>query len=78
MPSSWRGTMEDPSTMSLLFDIYSNCEPPSSTLALEALVMLGSLRRSLFSSDDERQAFLVRMMNGDFTPLKTCDVTSLD
>jgi exportin-7 len=35
-----------------------------SPLALENLVSLGSLRRSLFSSDEERLAFLHRMLNG--------------
>jgi len=39
--------------------------PPLLVLqALEVLVLLASLRRSLFSSDEERQAFLSRLMRG--------------
>lgn len=37
----------------------------------QVLVALGSIRRSLFSSDDERQAFLVRMLAGTLTILQT-------
>ena len=48
--------MEDPKTMSLFFELYTASAPPSSSSALESLVLLASLRRSLFSSEDERQA----------------------
>ena len=56
--------MEDPATMKLFFDIYAASSPPQSSEALEALVLLASLRRSLFSSDEERQHFLNRLMTG--------------
>ena len=72
VPSSWRPTMEDPSTMALFFDLYaSQPSSPSSKLALEALVLLGSLRRSLFSTDDERQGFLLRMVSGTLSILQS-------
>jgi exportin-7 len=71
VPSTWRSAMEDPATMQLYFDVYAVTNPPSAKLALEVLVALGSLRRSLFSSDDERQAFLLRMMGGTLTILQT-------
>eukprot|EP00962_Isochrysis_galbana_P055438 scaffold27215_cov74-Isochrysis_galbana.AAC.1 len=37
--------MEDPPTMQLFFDIYNSSSPPTSSKALEVLVLLASLRR---------------------------------
>ena len=71
VPSSWRATMEAPATMQLYFDVYSTCSNPPAKLALEVLVALGSIRRSLFSSDDERQGFLNRILNGTLAILQT-------
>ena len=70
LPSSWRATMEDPKTMSLFFELYTASAPPSSSSALESLVLLASLRRSLFSSEDERQSFLNRLMRGSLQILQ--------
>ena len=39
-------------------------------MALESLVLLASLRRSLFSSEEERQAFLNRLMRGSLRILQ--------
>mmetsp|Transcript_7505 Transcript_7505/g.12746 ORF Transcript_7505/g.12746 Transcript_7505/m.12746 type:complete len:1077 (-) Transcript_7505:234-3464(-) len=64
VPSSWRATMEDASTTQLFFDLYTSSTAPGSSRALEAVVLLASLRRSLFSSDEERYAFLSRLMRG--------------
>ncbi len=35
VPSSWRGTMEEPSTTRLFFNIYLSSRSPSSATALE-------------------------------------------
>jgi len=70
VPSSWRATMEDTSTMALFFDLYASSSAPHSSKALEALVLLASLRRSLFSSEDERLGFLARMMRGTLQVLQ--------
>eukprot|EP00882_Tetradesmus_deserticola_P016315 GHRQ01017417.1.p1 GENE.GHRQ01017417.1~~GHRQ01017417.1.p1 ORF type:complete len:285 (+),score=122.06 GHRQ01017417.1:116-856(+) len=64
VPSSWRGLIEDPSTLQLFLDYYAASSPPPSKLALECLVRLASVRRSLFSSDVERSKFLNRLVNG--------------
>ncbi|WIA44165.1 hypothetical protein OEZ86_010498 [Tetradesmus obliquus] len=64
VPSSWRGLIEDPSTLQLFLDYYAASGPPPSKLALECLVRLASVRRSLFSSDVERSKFLNRLVNG--------------
>jgi hypothetical protein len=37
--------MEDPPTMQLFLDIYNSSSPPTSSKALEVLVLLASLRR---------------------------------
>ena len=73
VPSSWRAAMEDPSTTGLYFDVYTSSQGggPSAKLALEVLVSLGSLRRSLFSSDEERQSFLLRMIKGTLAILQS-------
>lgn len=64
VPSSWRSLVENPSTLQLFLDYYGSSQPPPSKLALECLVRLASVRRSLFSSDTERSKFLNRLVNG--------------
>ena len=68
VPSSWRSLIEAPATTSLLFDAYGESAPPVSNLALECLVRLASVRRSLFASEVERNEYLRRLIAG------TCDV----
>ena len=64
VPSSWRSLIEEPATMALLFDVYKSTNPPCSNLALECLVRLASVRRSLFASETERNEYLRRLING--------------
>ena len=64
VPSSWRPAIQDTTTMQLLFDFYHNSEPPRSSMALQAVVQLSSVRRSLFSSEKERTVFLQALMTG--------------
>ncbi|KAF8061166.1 XPO7 [Scenedesmus sp. PABB004] len=64
VPSSWRALVEAPETLQLFLDYYAASGPPPSRLALECLVRLASVRRSLFSSDAERSKFLNRLVNG--------------
>lgn len=71
LPSSWRATMEETGTMALFFELYAASAPPSSSLALECLVFLASLRRSLFSSEEERQSFLNRLVRGTLDILRS-------
>lgn len=71
VPSTWRGTMEDSATSALFFDLYRSTQPPIQSLTIQVLVLLGSLRRSLFSSDEERQSFLQRMVRGSLLILQT-------
>lgn len=63
-PTSWRTVLQDPATIELLFDFYKKTEPPQSSKAMEAIILMCSVRRSLFPSDKDRGAFLGRLMVG--------------
>lgn len=62
VPSSWRPIVQDSTVMQLLFEFYLNTVPPMSNLALESIVQLSSVRRSLFSVEKERTDFLNHLM----------------
>ena len=63
-PTSWRALLSDAATTDLLFYFYANTEPPQSSRAMEALILLSSVRRSLFPTDKDRAAFLSRLIGG--------------
>ena len=63
-PTNWRPVLQDPGTIELLLDFYANTDPPRSNKAMEAVILICSVRRSLFPSDKEREAFLGRVMTG--------------
>lgn len=64
VPSAWRPIVQDTATLDLFFQFYIQCDPPRSSLALQALVQLSSVRRSLFATDKERAIFLQTLMSG--------------
>ncbi|XP_072984276.1 uncharacterized protein [Typha latifolia] len=64
IPSSWRPLLQDPSTVQIFFDYYRITEPPLSKEALECLVRLASVRRSIFTDDPARSQFLSHLMAG--------------
>ena len=63
-PTSWRSVLQDPATIELLFDFYANTEPPRSSSAMQAVILMCSVRRSLFPTDKDRAVFLGRLMSG--------------
>lgn len=63
IPSAWRASVEDPSTLSIFLEYYKASQPPLSNASLECLVRLASVRRSLFSSETERVNFLSRLVS---------------
>ncbi|XP_044460549.1 exportin-7-like isoform X1 [Mangifera indica] len=71
IPSSWRPVLEDPSTLQVFFDYYAITEAPLSKEALECLVRLASVRRSLFTNDASRSKFLAHLMTGTKDILQT-------
>lgn len=62
VPTSWRPVVQDCEVMKLFFDVYASHPLPASKLALQALVLLSSIRRSVFTNDKERSAFLECLM----------------
>ncbi|XP_011034636.1 PREDICTED: exportin-7-like isoform X2 [Populus euphratica] len=71
IPSSWRPVLEDPSTLQIFFDYYAITTSPRSKEALESLVRLASVRRSLFTNDAARSKFLAHLMTGTKEILQT-------
>lgn len=71
IPSSWRPLLEDSSTLQVFFDYYGLTDSPLSKEALECLVRLASVRRSLFADDAVRSRFLAHLMAGTKEILQT-------
>jgi exportin-7 len=63
-PTSWRPLLQDSATTDLFFDFYANTDPPRSAKAMEAIILLASVRRSLFPTDKDRASFLGRLISG--------------
>eukprot|EP01132_Coremiostelium_polycephalum_P005215 gene5215-6494_t len=67
-PNNWRPSFEDQNTVNLYFNIYKQYH---STKALECLLQIVSVRRSLFVNDDERVKFLSNIIKGTHEILKS-------
>ncbi|CAG8462154.1 14273_t:CDS:10 [Cetraspora pellucida] len=61
--SSWRSTVEDPSFLQIMFEAYKQFQPPHSSQVMEVIVLVSSIRRSLFN-EEERSKFLYGLMKG--------------
>ncbi|XP_066369486.1 uncharacterized protein [Miscanthus floridulus] len=64
LPASWRPLLQDPSTLQIFFDYYKVNDIRVSKEALECLVRLASVRRSIFVEDPARSLFLSHLMLG--------------
>eukprot|EP00891_Asterochloris_glomerata_P007395 jgi/Astpho2/7395/fgenesh1_pm.00114_%23_12_t len=64
VPSTWRAVIENSATLQLFLDFYRSTTPPLSSMALECLVRLASVRRSLFTGEEERSKFLNELVTG--------------
>ncbi|XP_019414777.1 PREDICTED: exportin-7 isoform X2 [Lupinus angustifolius] len=71
IPTPWKTVLEDSSTLQIFFDYYAISKPPLSKEALECLVRLASVRRSLFTNDASRSMFLAHLMTGTKVILQT-------
>ncbi|CAI9102605.1 OLC1v1000900C2 [Oldenlandia corymbosa var. corymbosa] len=71
IPLSWKPVLEDFSTVQIFFDYYNISKPPVSKEALECLVRLASVRRSLFTNDTTRSKYLSHLMTGTKEILRT-------
>mmetsp|Transcript_1464 Transcript_1464/g.3889 ORF Transcript_1464/g.3889 Transcript_1464/m.3889 type:complete len:1109 (-) Transcript_1464:452-3778(-) len=63
VPTSWRPVIQDGQTLQLLFDFYKNSQPPNSALAVEAIILMSSVRRSIFPGEKARSAFLALLIS---------------
>jgi hypothetical protein len=63
--------------MQLFLDVYAATKPPLSSMALECLTRMASVRRSLFTTEVERNKFLARLMGGTRDILRLQQVHSL-
>eukprot|EP01100_Stratorugosa_tubuloviscum_P000716 TRINITY_DN1158_c3_g1_i1.p1 TRINITY_DN1158_c3_g1~~TRINITY_DN1158_c3_g1_i1.p1 ORF type:complete len:1079 (-),score=426.68 TRINITY_DN1158_c3_g1_i1:10-3246(-) len=79
LPNSWRslvspdgvrdensmsGVPNEGSNMKLLFEIYSTSSPAAAQKAMQCLTLFGSIRRSLFPTEPEKDAFLNEFLIG--------------
>ncbi|RAL51924.1 hypothetical protein DM860_010642 [Cuscuta australis] len=71
LPLAWKQVIEDPSTVQIFFEYYEINELNLSKEALECLVRLTSIRRSLFSNDAARMKYLSQLMKGTKDILQT-------
>jgi exportin-7 len=71
LPASWRPLLQDPSTVQIFFDYYKVNDSRVSKEALECLVRLASVRRSIFVEDPARSQFLSHLMSGTKEILQT-------
>uniref|UniRef100_A0A0E0JH30 Importin N-terminal domain-containing protein n=1 Tax=Oryza punctata TaxID=4537 RepID=A0A0E0JH30_ORYPU len=71
LPASWRPLLQDPSTVQIFFDYYKVNDTCVSKEALECLVRLASVRRSIFVEDPARTQFLSHLMSGTKEILQT-------
>eukprot|EP01031_Cornospumella_fuschlensis_P029111 gene29111-35131_t len=73
VPSAWRPLIQEPSTLQIFFDLYKHSLPPLSNTAMEIIVSLSSVRRSLFPSETERTTFLHLLLSNllDILPPKS-------
>ncbi|XP_022640688.1 exportin-7-B isoform X3 [Vigna radiata var. radiata] len=70
VPSAWKAALEDSSTLQIFFDYYA-LNQVFSKEALECLLRLASIRRSLFPNDTARMKFLSHLMRGTKEILQT-------
>lgn len=64
LPSNWRPIAHDPAMVAGLFEFFQRSDPPRSSSAMQCLILLSSVRRSLFPNESERARFLNQMMRG--------------
>ena len=61
-PTSWRVVFEEQVYLNVLWECFRSSNPPVSVLAMECLSQAASIRRSIFSTEDSRHAYVRRMM----------------
>lgn len=72
LPSSWRPIIEDPATLTLFLNfLTAESNRAHRAACLEALVLLASVRRSIFAQDAPRMRFVSQLVAGTLGVLTT-------
>lgn len=64
IPAAWRPIFENENFVPTLFTAYREFPPPLCSKVMECLVQVASVRKALFSGDNERTNFVLSMMQG--------------
>lgn len=71
IPSMWRTVIEDPATLTALFDVFTlTADPIAAASSMEVLVLLSATRHSLFAVKEERIKFFTRLCMGTLQMIK--------
>ncbi|KAF8941502.1 Exportin 7 [Dissophora ornata] len=70
-PTTWRSIFEEPGYLDVLWECWKKFTSPNSILVMESLSQAASIRRSLFSSDDTRHAYIHHIMRETVLTLKS-------
>ncbi|KAF9095535.1 hypothetical protein BGX23_000390 [Mortierella sp. AD031] len=62
IPTTWRPVFEESGYLDILWESWKTFSNPASVLVMECLSQAASIRRSLFSGDDARHAYIYRFM----------------
>ncbi|KAF9199304.1 Exportin 7 [Haplosporangium sp. Z 27] len=71
VPTGWRVVFEQPGYMDTLWECWKSFSSPASVLVMECLSQAASIRRSLFSGDDARNAYIYQIMDETVWTLTT-------
>ncbi|GAB5593863.1 hypothetical protein Unana1_08763 [Umbelopsis nana] len=63
IPTSWKSLIEDESFIRNMFSAYDTFPPPHSSLAMECLAQIATIRRSIYN-EEERHKVVLRLMQG--------------
>ena len=63
VPIAWRPLFSDPAYMQVMVDLYMSTKPPTSSKAMELLMLWSSCRRSIFIKETDRAEFLDRILD---------------
>ncbi|KAI1317503.1 Exportin 7 [Mortierella claussenii] len=71
VPTTWRSIFEEPGYLDVLWECWKKFSSTNSMLVMESLSQAASIRRSLFSNDDARNAYIHHIMREVALILKT-------
>ncbi|KAF8927100.1 Exportin 7 [Dissophora ornata] len=62
VPTSWKVVFEQPGYLDVLWECWKTFSSPTSILVMECLSQAASIRRSVFSTNDARHAYIYHIM----------------